>query len=356
MLLKSKSDEKKNISRKILRHNKNLSVDIKTRDIYYSLPDRQIILNDNASITIDGDDYSIEKIGKGGNSCIYKLVGLQDKDNKLAIKISSFYSNDIGLSRIKRTSGTRLGYIERRVNRFKHEVEALNKAKESNFNDYIVKIITGGSIELPIGNVNTNSKTKHFPFYTMELADESLQDYLANKNNRLALQQKVLLFEKLTINLIKLHDLGIYHRDIKAENILRFNDVWKIGDLGLIDYRYLDIEIDIENEKIGPVCRLSPEATNKHLGKDFLKDYETNKTIDEYSDLYQLGLLFWFICQGEIPVGSVNNSDFYYYDTLPDLFDNILFSMLQFSKKRRQLIGLNTIKEKIEELKQPLGI
>lgn len=35
-------------------------------------------------------------------------------------------------------------------------------------------------------------------------------------------------------------DIGYYHRDLKPDNILMFDDTWKIGDLGLIAFRDKD--------------------------------------------------------------------------------------------------------------------
>lgn len=63
-----------------------------------------------------------------------------------------------------------------------------------------------------------------------------------------------------------LDSLGFYHRDIKPDNILIFNDnQWRISDLGLVAKR--DEDIDRPNEFIGPKGWISPEAMNKYLVK-----------------------------------------------------------------------------------------
>ncbi len=326
------------------------------QDIKYSISRKQFILGADAQVSLDGVDYQIKEEGRGGNSFIFALIPIQGEDERgMAIKISNSYVKE-HKNRLKRTVGE-LGWFEKKAKRFEREIEALKKAKDNKQNDYIVEIYHDGLIELPVikwdGCIHGHES---FLYYTMELADESLKDYLGNSENALLLSEKVVLLRQLIDDLQKLHSLEIYHRDIKAGNILKFEQTWKIADLGLIEYREDDLILDGDREKIGPVSRLSPEATNKFLGNQILDDYQIEKIIDESSDMYQLGLLFWFVCQGDIPVGTVEESDFYFSRELPELFHDVLDPMLQFSKKRRARVGLPKIRQNIDLLKIKLGI
>ena len=305
-------------------------IDCKFYDISYSINEKKIILGANSFIKIDGNEYhKIQTAGKGGNATVLLLTPTSsDTASPIALKLSSFFLPERRRRpRISKKTNTPL----QRLERFQREIEALYKVKKEQGNTNIIEIFDHGEVEVPLID---SEKTKVFPFYTMEQADKSLKDSL-QKEGPFLLQQKILLCQSLYNNLKALHDIGIYHRDIKSDNILYCNDTWKLGDLGLIDYRDEDDVIDGKYEKIGPLARLSPEATNKYLGIRQLEEYSFDHVIDSCSDIFQLGLLFWYICQGEVPVGNLDSTDFYYYEDYPELYDDILLPMLQYAKDRR---------------------
>lgn len=317
-------------------------------DISYSIHGKKFILGEKPSIKIDGNDYNNIKIaGKGGNATVFLLtpISLETAD-PIALKISSYFGKTKKHSKIARHSK-----IDQRLQRFDREISALYKVKKERGNTHVVEIFNNGEVELAVGN----AKTEIFPFYTMEYSDKSLRESLS-KDGPFTLQQKVLLCQDLYKNLKVLHNSGIYHRDIKSDNILYCDEVWKIGDLGLISYRDSDdIIIDDHYEKIGPVARLSPEAANKHLGMRQMSEYSFDHTIDHFSDIFQLGLLFWYICQGEIPVGNLHSSDFHYYNDYPELYDDILLPMLQYAKNRRPDPLADDFAEQLSKIAMKLG-
>ena len=96
----------------------------------------------------------------------------------------------------------------------------------------------------------------------MDYASGDLKNYL--ENNDIPFGNRIDLCLQIANGLKELKDIGYYHRDLKPDNILMFDDTWKIGDLGLIAFRDKDNIYDKKNDFIGPKGWLSPEAMNKY--------------------------------------------------------------------------------------------
>lgn len=112
------------------------------------------------------------------------------------------------------------------------------------------------------------------------------------ETNNIFFCNKINLCLQIATGLKELNDLGFYHRDLKPDNILIFDNTWKIGDLGLIAFRDRDNNLyDKKNDFIGPKGWLSPEAMNKYLQSDNNK-YQFDCDIDHQSDIFQLGKVF----------------------------------------------------------------
>ena len=126
---------------------------------------------------------------------------------------------------------------------------------------------------------------------------------------------------------------------------------FKVGDLGLVDFQNKDSEIDSPNEKIGPYGWLAPEATNKMLTFKKHIGFVYDCKIDKKSDVFQLGKLFWYIFQGNLPIGQIVNDDFKMRDK--EIFQ-IIFEMLRYEKNGRP--SINRIEEKFEPLKLKYGV
>jgi serine/threonine protein kinase len=268
------------------------------------------------TIRFDNVDYLLTNLNekfkgksKGGNSNVFNINNPNTGEN-LAIKFCKF-----DLTQIDKWS-------EKRILRFSREIEALEQSKIGGLNR-IIEIKFNDTISI---------RESKFNYYVMEKANYDLTEYL-NKNE-LSIQQSLTLCLEILEGIMELHDIGIYHRDIKPDNILHTSNGWKIGDLGLIGNRSSDFEIEEYGEKIGPIGWLSPEAANKFLceGKGKNNRNKHNCILNEKSDIFQLGKLFWYVFQGNIPIGQISESDFNIDDT--ELFD-LLFQMLSHSKSKR---------------------
>jgi serine/threonine protein kinase len=268
------------------------------------------------TVRYDNVDYLITPLSeskngsKGGNSNVFKLFNPQTED-EFVIKFSKYNINK---------PNNPINIISR-ITRFAMEVEALRLASNLKFNNIIQYYFDDYR---DIG-------ARRFHYYVMEKADYDLTQYLDKED--VSDQQRLLLCTDILNGIKQLHTNDIYHRDIKPDNILFVKKTWKIGDLGLIANRNSEFEIKEVGEKIGPIGWLSPEATNKYLneGDGKLNKHGFDCQIDEYSDVFQLGKLFWYIFQGNIPLGQIDRADFKLADN--EIFE-IIFEMLKHSKNR----------------------
>lgn len=65
----------------------------------------------------------------------------------------------------------------------------------------------------------------YFPFYIMDYATCDLKKYL--ENNQISYAERIHLCLQIAEGLKELNDLGCYHRDLKPDNILMFDNIWK---------------------------------------------------------------------------------------------------------------------------------
>jgi len=291
------------------------------KDGYIQLDDD---INKNV-ITIDNIDYFMAyltpniKGNKGANSFIFTLTEAQiDNEDGLTtpqkvIKISrnwDYFQNN----KCKR---------HKKNDRFYRELYALYICKKNKIKN-IVEINNRG--HLACTGIDNNTKY-YFPFYTMDYADNDLKNYL--ENNEIDAAEKINLCLQVASGIKELNDHRFYHRDIKPDNILIFNNEWKIGDLGLVAYR--DVDYDKKNDFIGPKGWIAPEAMNKYLSRG-LNDKGFDCRIDQQSDIFQLGKVFWYIIQGNAPIGNIKRGD--YLNDNDEIYA-LLKYMLNYSKEKR---------------------
>lgn len=279
--------------------------------------------DDNMNIkSINGIDYLFAELddnckgGKGGNSSVFRLLSPDPEEpleNEMVVKISNVPNGSYGRS-------------GRRVLRFNREIEALYSAKTSTAAPHIVDIIDDGNLEL---------EGKHFRCYLMPKSDRDLATWLATEE--FTLNARLELCEGILDAVHALHKIDIYHRDLKPDNVFLFSTHWKIGDLGLISKRDEDSDLDKKDRKIGPWGFLSPEAINYYHALAFSPRYSNIRIIDTKSDLFQLGLLFWFILQGDVPAGHVSTKDLRLNSKRMShaIAGSIIKPMLKFNKQKR---------------------
>ena len=263
------------------------------------------------------------KSNKGGNSFVFALYVAQtyneDAMPERVIKISK-YPEPYNYIRNK--------IRQKNINkRFRQEIEALYDCKQRDVGNVIDIAFDGNLICRTSEDVEFEVS---FPFYVMEYAEYDLKSYLEEENEEYDEASRVELCLQIAQGIKELNDLGYYHRDIKPDNIFMINGTWKVGDLGLIQMRNKP-SLDNKGELVGPRGWLSPEAMNKYLSENVEgKNFDCN--IDHQSDLFQLAKVFWYILQGNAPIGCVKESDFLLRNS--SLY-SLIKQMLNHSKKRR---------------------
>jgi|ERR1700674_466561 len=289
-------------------------------------------------LRIAGEEFFLEYLEKegigarGGNSSIFRAV---HPDGNVSYVVKFF--------RFLRENGLR--EPQRRLQRFEREIEALRRAQNSEFRDCVVGMIEDGILPL-----EGEGKMQSLRYYVMAEAESDLSAFL--RQNELSVPQKVFLCKELLSILKGLHALDIYHRDIKPENIFMTLGKPMFGDLGLVNFRSQDSDMDRFDEKIGPIGFLSPEATNKCLGIRTRASFTFECDMDEKSDIFQLGQVFWLVLQDEVPTGQLLIEDAKF--AVKGLFDHVILPMLQYPKRRRA--SLDAIADALAPVLQELAL
>ena len=205
----------------------------------------------------------IKLIGEGGISYVYQANDIH-KNTDVALK---FLKKNLISS-----------YVEDSI-RFKHEIKAISKLNHPN----IIKIISAGDYE------NT-------PFVVMELIKgQNLSNYIKTNKN-ISIDNFVKIIKTLSDTLSYVHSENLLHRDIKPTNIMLVNDKNKIK-IKLLDFGIALImelkNITDEQHIAGTFGYMSPEATG------IIK-----KKVDERSDLYSVGVVFYKLLTKENPFSA----------------------------------------------------
>jgi serine/threonine protein kinase len=148
-----------------------------------------------------------------------------------------------------------------------------------------------GSGEQPAGE----SGTPALPYFIMEFVDGVNLRQL-QKTKRLSPREALQIVPQICDALQYAHDEGVVHRDIKPENVLvdRKGRV-KIADFGLAKILGQETEtlrLTGEGQVMGTPHYMAPEQVEHPL------------TVDHRADIFSLGVVFYEMLTGELPLGK----------------------------------------------------
>ena len=201
-----------------------------------------------------------ELLGKGGMGAVYK-AHQQRLDRVVAVKIlPTEVSDDPAFAE-----------------RFTREARTLAKLNHPN-----------------IVQVHDFGQAGQYFYFVMEYVDGlNLRQMI--EAGRLESTEALAIVPDICAALQFAHDVGIVHRDIKPENILidQHGRV-KIADFGLamlLDREPADVTLTGANQVMGTPHYMAPEQM------------KGSHTIDHRADIYSLGVVFYELLTGELPIG-----------------------------------------------------
>lgn len=183
-----------------------------------------------------------------------------------------------------------------RLARFDFECRILEGLSHPN----VLKLIGAGEVE-------TTFRMSAVPFLVTDLMQGNLRGRV-DHGGPLSAQELQEVAIQICDGFAHVHAQGVIHRDIKPDNFLLHNGQVKIADFGFAktvtdegDARFYRSDISGFDEAIGPQAFMSPE----------LHRYAKNKsvTVDQRSDLFQIGANFWYLLTGNPPVGLIDVAD-----------------------------------------------
>lgn len=216
-------------------------------------------MDNNIGRKLDGRYEITELIGEGGMANVYKATDNVEKKT-VAVKIlkKEFAEN------------------EEFLRRFRNESKAIAVLSHPN----IVKVF----------DVGFSDKIQ---FIVMEYIDGiTLKEYMEQKGT-LTWKDSVHFIIQVLRALQHAHTKGIVHRDIKPQNIMKFDDgTIKVMDFGIAKFAREDGKTAAD-QAIGSVHYISPEQAGGGV---------TN----EKSDIYSVGVMFYEMLTGQKPFDTDN--------------------------------------------------
>jgi predicted Ser/Thr protein kinase len=202
----------------------------------------------------------LEMLGRGGMGVVYKARQIQ-LDRTVALKI------------LPPADATSPGFVER----FRREAQSLAKLSHSN-----------------IVSIHDFGETNGLFYFVMEFVDGlNLRQMI--QAHRMKPAEALGIVPRICDALQFAHEEGIVHRDIKPENILidKRGRV-KVADFGLaklLGREETDPRLTVSGALLGTPRYMAPEQMEKP------------ETVDHRADIYSLGVVFYELLTGELPVG-----------------------------------------------------
>ena len=187
-------------------------------------------------------------------------------------------------------------------------------------------------------------KTDRFIYLVMEFIEgDNLRGLM--KRRALSLQSVLRIISQTCLALEYAHAKGVVHRDIKPENIL----INREGVVKIVDFGLAKINAETQRESnltgtrqiMGTPNYMSPEQI------------ECTREVDHRSDIYSLGVVFYELLTGELPIGHFDPPSAIRGSHAP--LDPVVLKALQKRPEQRyqQISELDTDISVLPELESP---
>ena len=198
----------------------------------------------------------LRELGKGGMGVVY-----------LAVRDDGAFRKNVAI-KLLRGDAVTPEFIER----FRNERQVLANFDHPN----IARILDGGDT------------TENMPFYVMEYVEGRPIDKYCDED-KLSLNDRLKLFQKLCGALQYLHQNQVIHRDLKPGNILVSNEgVVKLLDFGIA-------------KQLGPASMELTTAEGTPLTPAYASPEQFTGRADARSDIYTLGVILYLMITGKLP-------------------------------------------------------
>ena len=263
-----------NGSKDSLNNKNNITQNQKQNFIFNDIPKPKSIL--------DSKFYLIKKIGHGSSAKVY-----------LGLSLESLIDNDTG--HLKYYSIKIIDPVKIKLDLFKEEVRSLERIEHDN----ILKIFAYGFGQKKSCKTN---KEKGVYYIVMEYIEHyEILKYITNveigENLGFGEDFGRLIFSQLLDGLETMHDLNIFHRDIKPDNIMIGGNDYK---LKYVDFGFSTDQIGKLNSFLGTPNYAAPEL---HLKRPYFGKSE---------DIFSLGVTLFVLVTGCLPFKLATPNDSYY--------------------------------------------
>ncbi len=198
----------------------------------------------------------LRELGKGGMGVVY-----------LAVRDDGAFRKNVAI-KLLRGDAVTAEFVER----FRNERQVLANFDHPN----IARILDGGDT------------TDSMPYYVMEYVEGRPLDRYCDEE-KLSLNDRLRLFQKLCGAIQYLHQNNVIHRDLKPANILVSNEgVVKLLDFGIA-------------KQLGPASVELTTADGTPLTPAYASPEQFTGRADARSDIYTLGVILYLVLTGRLP-------------------------------------------------------
>ena len=200
-----------------------------------------------------------ELVGQGGMGAVYRARH-KELDRNVALKVLTVVDDDPAFDE-----------------RFAREARAMASLNHPN-----------------IAAVHDFGKAGEFTYLMLEFIDGvNVRDMIRSKKT--SAREALSMVSQICSALQYAHDKGVVHRDIKPENIL----INKSGEVKLVDFGLAKL-VGIDEEGMGLTGTHQAMGTFHYMAPE---QYEKPLEVDHRADIFSLGVVFYELLTGELPVG-----------------------------------------------------